>query len=105
MSTTTSTATTPRSSIDIAKSNFNISTSSITSQSSRKLKMGELWQSIKRHAHEHHKSVNAAYAIFHGPGHERMVALGQEHMQGETQGRSGRHGEVWVYERGVYGRL
>ncbi|XPS80231.1 hypothetical protein M3J09_012189 [Ascochyta lentis] len=109
MSTTTSTATTPRSSIDLVKSNFKISTTSLssssTSQTTQRLKSSELWQSIKRRVREHHESVNAVYANYYGQGHERRVVLGQEHMQGAMQGRSVGKGEVWVYERGVYGRL
>ena len=103
--TLSSTATTPRSSVELAKDALKVDTSSLvsyashteTSQSSGKL--NRAWQTVKRHAREHHESVNAVYALYYGQGYERQVLMGGERvraMSGEKRGE-------WQYERGVYG--
>ncbi|KAF2875216.1 hypothetical protein BDV95DRAFT_603977 [Massariosphaeria phaeospora] len=54
---------TPRSSIDLAKANFTTSTASLTSSpsSTKSLSVAKkAWAAIKKHAKEHHESVNAS---------------------------------------------
>lgn len=48
--------------------------------------------------------MNAVYANYYGQGHDRRVALGDEHMKREMGGKTVGKVEVWEYERGVYGR-
>jgi hypothetical protein len=83
-----STATTPRTSIDLAKDAIITSSSSIKTSSASSKARG-IWSSIKRYAKEHHEGVNAAYAMYYGQGQERT---------------SGRVQEVWEYKRGEYTR-
>jgi hypothetical protein len=79
-----STATTPRTSVELAKDSHAITTiTSTTSTSSSKAR--SIWEAVKRHAKEHHESTNAAYALYYGQGQMR------------TKGQ-----EVWEYKRGEY---
>ncbi|KAH7076147.1 hypothetical protein FB567DRAFT_154700 [Paraphoma chrysanthemicola] len=78
-----STATTPRTSIDLAKDSALTTVTTTPSTSSTKAR--SIWESIKRHAKEHHASTNAAYALYYGQGQMR------------TRGQ-----EVWEYKRGEY---
>jgi hypothetical protein len=81
-----STATTPRTSTELAKEPITSYSSSIatsTSSSSLSGKARGIWLSIKRYAKEHHKGVNAAYAAYYGQDQVRQ--MGQE---------------VWEYRRG-----
>jgi hypothetical protein len=92
-----STATTPRSSVELIKAGFKVDTNSFyvpTAQTkcSATGKTG-FWTAIKRHFKEHHDSVNAVYANTYG----WAGAVGARGAQTKTQ-------EVWRYERGVYGR-
>ncbi|KAF2629432.1 hypothetical protein BU25DRAFT_409314 [Macroventuria anomochaeta] len=104
MSTLSSTATTPRSSIELTKSAFKVHTTSIAPLSihTTQSKPNKIWQSVKRHVRQHHESVNAVYANYYGQGHERRVMLGSDGVRrfdGQDKAQ-----EVWVYERGMYGR-
>jgi hypothetical protein len=86
-----STATTPRTSVELAKDAIITSSSSIKTSSSSSKARG-VWSSIKRHAKEHHEGVKAAFAVYYG--------------QGQMQGRStaGKGQDVWEYRRGKYTR-
>ncbi|KAF1830150.1 hypothetical protein BDW02DRAFT_508279 [Decorospora gaudefroyi] len=80
-----STATTPRTSLEMTKSPVTSSSASIgSSQDTLKKPSGKarsLWTSVKRHAKEHHEGMNAAYATYYG------------------QSQAGRGQEVWEYRR------
>ena len=97
--TPSSTATTPRTSIELAKSAFKQPIVSITplesslssSTHTTTPKSKSLWQFVKRHVKEHHDSVNAVYTNYYGQGYKRDV-------------RKKSRGSEWAYERGVYGR-
>ncbi|KAF2030733.1 hypothetical protein EK21DRAFT_64889 [Setomelanomma holmii] len=83
-----STSTTPRTSIDLAKDSASIittSTSVSSTSASASSKARSVWESIKRHAKEHHESTNAAYALYYSQGQMR------------TRGQ-----EIWEYKRGEY---
>ncbi|KAF2821385.1 hypothetical protein CC86DRAFT_103319 [Ophiobolus disseminans] len=74
-----SSATTPRTSVELAKEAIVSSSSSISSSStSATSKAHGIWSSIKRHAKEHHQATNAAYATYYGQGQTRP---GQEIWQ------------------------
>jgi hypothetical protein len=75
-------ATTPRTSVELAKEAITPSSTSITAPSCRGKTHG-IWTCIKRHAKEHHEATNAAYATYYGQG----------------QGTARRQ-EIWEYKRG-----
>jgi hypothetical protein len=77
-----STATTPRTSIELAKETITSSASVIPSTSSSSKTRG-IWTFIKRYAKEHHDGVNAAFAAYYGQGEIRKA-----------------HQEIWEYKRG-----
>jgi hypothetical protein len=81
----TSTATTPRTSISDIKAPITSSSSVYSSDSTLResSKAKSIWSQIKRHAKEHHESVNAAYVTYYG------------HGQGQLYGKQ----EVWEYRR------
>ncbi|KAH8702886.1 hypothetical protein GQ44DRAFT_717153 [Phaeosphaeriaceae sp. PMI808] len=76
-----STATTPRTSVELAKEAVKSSTSSINT-STISSKANSIWASIKRHAKEHHEATNAAFDAYYGQG--AMRQRGQQ--------------EIWVYK-------
>lgn len=82
-----STATTPRTSVELAKepvvSSSACSVNTATTSTS-KSKVSTIWGAIKRHAKEHHEGVNAAYAAYYGAPDARRPQQ-----------------EVWEYKRGV----
>lgn len=62
-----STATTPRTSIELAKEAIvSSSACSVNTATPSKSKVSAIWGAIKRHAKEHHESVNAAYSVYYG---------------------------------------
>jgi hypothetical protein len=60
------------SSFDTTKSLFTSSTASLNTDSNsvdkKDSNVSRVWQAIKKHAKEHHESVNAAYATYYGQG-------------------------------------
>jgi hypothetical protein len=78
-----STATTPRTSVELAKEAIT-SSASVTASTSSSSKARSIWSTIKRHAKEHHDGVNAAFAAYYG--------------QGEVT--KARQQEIWEYKRG-----
>ncbi|KAF3036864.1 hypothetical protein E8E11_001863 [Didymella keratinophila] len=98
-----STATTPRSSVELAKEGLKIETVSLASSQNiglpRKSAKSSIWTTVKRHLKEHHDSVNAVYANTYGwaGGVRARSSATIEEREAKTQ-------EVWRYERGVYGR-
>ncbi|KAF1847654.1 uncharacterized protein K460DRAFT_363708 [Cucurbitaria berberidis CBS 394.84] len=81
-----STATTPRTSIELAKSAITSSSASLASSSSslkQPSKAKGIWESIKRH----HQGMNEAYEAYYGQG---------------NMSRSGKQQEIWEYKRGEY---
>ncbi|KAH3962445.1 hypothetical protein HBH70_162130 [Parastagonospora nodorum] len=80
-----STATTPRTSVELAKEAFASSSSSFTTTASSTKKSSGMWSSIKRHVKEHHEGLNGAYATYYGQG-QGVQRLGKQ--------------EVWEYKRG-----
>ncbi|KAF2728212.1 hypothetical protein EJ04DRAFT_516765 [Polyplosphaeria fusca] len=71
MFTNYTTISSPRSSMDTTKAGSTSSTSSLTKHTESSNKdsgMKKVWQSIKKHAKEHHESVNAAYEVYYGQG-------------------------------------
>lgn len=66
-----------RSSMETTKTDITQSTASLlSSSSSTKLpsKAKQIWSAVKKHAKEHHESVNNAYVYYYGQG--QMVKPG-----------------------------
>ena len=79
-----STATTPRTSIELAKEPVVSSSAySVNTATTSKSKVSAIWVAIKRHAKEHHEGVNAAYSAYYGSLDARRPQQ-----------------EVWEYKRG-----
>ncbi|CBX97178.1 predicted protein [Plenodomus lingam JN3] len=82
-----SSATTPRTSLDMIKTPMKSSAESVVSSNTTlgdTSRASSLWRSVKRHAKEHHDSVNAAYITYYGGA----VAVSTAKQQ-----------EVWQYQR------
>jgi hypothetical protein len=77
-----STATTPRTSVELAKEAA-ASSISITASTSSSSKARGIWSFIKRHAKEHHEGVNSAFAAYYGQGEVKKAQQ-----------------EIWEYKRG-----
>jgi hypothetical protein len=74
-------STTTLSSIDTLKSGKTTSTVYlVSSASSAKTpsKTQQAWKSVKKHAREHHESVNAAYALYYGQSLARPAVNGKK---------------------------
>jgi 3-isopropylmalate dehydratase len=116
-----STATTPRSSVELAKEDYKIETTSLASsesvsastwqmQSKRSAACSSaptkssLWTAVKRHLKEHHDSVNAVYENTYGWAGGVRARSSATRSGATIEHRQGKAQEVWRYERGVYGR-
>ncbi|KAF2187342.1 hypothetical protein K469DRAFT_112305 [Zopfia rhizophila CBS 207.26] len=76
-----------RSSMEDLKSFTTTSTASIKSSDSVTKPKTNLarktWEAVKKHAKEHHQSVNAAYAVYYGGG--RMLEAQNQARQNEKE--------------------
>ncbi|KAF2248547.1 hypothetical protein BU26DRAFT_565931 [Trematosphaeria pertusa] len=84
---------TPRSSLETTKTSFTTSTTSTSTSTASLLpkpssKAAQLWSAIKKHAKEHHESVNNAYALYYGQGQMRTYPQ-QPQSQAQAPDRRG----------------